>query len=43
MSVLEHGVRHVVARDRVRAPVVAELADPRAEQDRAGERGECAR
>ena len=38
----EDGVRHVVARNRVRAPVVAELADPRAEQQRAGERGERA-
>ena len=38
----EDGVRHVVAGDRVRAPVVAELADPRPEEQRAGKRGESA-
>src|SRR3954451_21712630 len=33
----EDGVGHVVARNRVRAAVVAELADPGAEQNRARE------
>ena len=33
----EDGERDVVARDRVRAPVLAELADPRAEDQRAGQ------
>ena len=38
----EHGVRDVVARDRVRAAVGAELADPRPEDQRAGEAGQRA-
>ena len=38
----ERRERHVVARDRVRLPVVRELADPRPEQQRSGEAGERA-
>ena len=36
----ENGIRDVVAGDRVRPPVRPELADPRAEDQRAGEAGE---
>ena len=38
----EHGVRHVVARDRVGTSVAAELPDPRPEQERTRERSERA-